>query len=64
MFYKVKHYQKKHTKYYLNDKAKEVIYIFIAFSVFTVLALITGYIYEHNIDLAQVIQGYIIKLYK
>lgn len=63
MFFKVKHYQKKYTKYYLNDRGKDILLLLGAYGVFMALGAIAGYIYEHNIDLAQVIQGYIIKLF-
>jgi hypothetical protein len=59
MFFKVKHYQKKYTKYYLNDKAKDALQITGVIALFLGVWFLAGIVYRYDLDVAQIVQNII-----
>jgi hypothetical protein len=63
MFFKVRHYQKQ-TKYYLTDKAKNVLQIAGVVLAFWGVWALAGLVYRYDLDIAQIVQNIIINLMK
>jgi hypothetical protein len=59
MFFKVKHYQKKYTKYYLNDKAKDALQITGVIMLFLGVWFLAGVNYHYDLDIPQIVQNII-----
>lgn len=58
MFFKVRHYQKQ-TKYYLTDKAKNVIYCVGVISAFLGVWFLGGLVFRYDINIPEIVQNYI-----
>ena len=63
MFFKVKHYQKQ-TKYYLTDKAKNALQVIGVISLFLGVWALCGVVFRYDLDIAQIVQNFIINLIK